>query len=101
MEITKDTRLMDILKEYPWMEKELPEKVPAAKALLSPVGKLFLKKATIGSFLWGRRGALDTPCGRELTIRDSLKHKGAAVCCTIVLPNKLKVATFAVCEFKD
>ncbi len=48
MEITKDTRLMDILKEYPWMEKELPEKVPAAKALLSPVGKLFLKKATIG-----------------------------------------------------
>ena len=47
MEITKDTKLMDILAEYPWLEKELVQKYPVFKALLNPIGRRFVKNATL------------------------------------------------------
>ena len=47
MEITKDTKLTDILNEYPWLEKELVDKFPAFKALLNPIGRRFVRNATL------------------------------------------------------
>ena len=47
MEITKDTRLIDILNEYPWIKDVLIEKNPKAKMLFSPIGKALLMKGTI------------------------------------------------------
>ena len=47
MEVTKDTKLTDILAEYPWLEKELVAKFPAFKALLNPIGRRFVKNATL------------------------------------------------------
>lgn len=48
MELTKDTKLMDVLAEYPWLREELAEKYPKFKALDTRLGRLFLKNATIG-----------------------------------------------------
>ena len=47
MEITKDTKLTDILNEYPWLEKELVDKFPAFRALLNPIGRRFVRNATL------------------------------------------------------
>ena len=48
MEITKDTKLTDILNEYPWLEKELVDKFPAFRALLNPIGRRFVSFVCIG-----------------------------------------------------
>ena len=47
MSVTKDTRLTDILKEYPWLKAELLKKYPAFKALDNPLGMAFIRKSTI------------------------------------------------------
>lgn len=47
MEITKDTKLADLLAEYPWLKAELPKVNEKFKMLSSPVGKIMLGKATI------------------------------------------------------
>lgn len=46
--ITKDTKLKDILDAYPWLKDVLPEMDSRFKLLDSPMGKMFLRKATIG-----------------------------------------------------
>ena len=48
MEFNKDTKLKDILAEYPWLREELIKQEPKFKLLDSPLGKIILKKATIG-----------------------------------------------------
>ncbi len=48
MEFTKDTRLLDILDAYPWIKEELPKKDSRFALLDSALGRMFLKKATIG-----------------------------------------------------
>ena len=47
MEITKDTLLRDILAEYPWMREELIKQNEKFRLLDTPLGKVFMKKATI------------------------------------------------------
>jgi hypothetical protein len=47
MEITKDTKLADLLAEYPWLKAELPKVNEKFKMLNTPVGKIMLGKATV------------------------------------------------------
>ena len=47
MNITNDTKLSEILKEYPWMIDEAVKIDERFKILKNPVGKLFIKNATI------------------------------------------------------
>ena len=46
-EITPETRLHDLLKQYPDLRKRLPELAPEFKMLNSPLGKLIARKADV------------------------------------------------------
>lgn len=47
MEITKDTRLADLIAQYPWLKSEMAKVNEKFKILNTPVGKIMLGKATI------------------------------------------------------
>ena len=47
MEITKETKLADLLAEYPWLKGEMAKVNEKFKLMNSPVGKIMLGKATI------------------------------------------------------
>lgn len=47
MEITKDTKLADLIAQYPWLKKEMAKVNEKFKMLNTPVGKIMLGKATI------------------------------------------------------
>ena len=47
MEITKDTRLADLIAQYPWLKEEMAKVNEKFKMLNSPIGKIMLGKATI------------------------------------------------------
>ena len=47
MEITKETKLADLLTEYPWLKEEMAKVNDKFKMLNSPVGKIMMSKATI------------------------------------------------------
>ena len=47
MEINRDTRLADILAEYPWLKDEAMKISDKFKLLDTPLGKVMFKKATI------------------------------------------------------
>ncbi len=47
MEITKDTKLADLIAQYPWMKAEIAKVNEKFKMLNTPVGKIMLGKATI------------------------------------------------------
>ena len=47
MEITKDTRLSDLITQYPWLKTEMAKVNEKFKMLNTPVGKIMLGKATI------------------------------------------------------
>lgn len=47
MNITVDTKLNEIMKEYPWLLDEAIKIDAGFKILNNPVGKLFIKNATI------------------------------------------------------
>ena len=47
MEITKDTRLADLIAQYPWLKEEMAQVNPKFKMLNSPIGKIMMGKATI------------------------------------------------------
>jgi len=47
MEITKDTKLKDILEEYPQLRNILPEINPKFNMINSPMGKIMINKVTI------------------------------------------------------
>ena len=57
MELTKDTKLKDILKEYPWLIDEAVKLDGRFKALRSPLGKLLLAKADVAEA--SRRTGID------------------------------------------
>ncbi len=46
--MTKDTKITDLTKEYPWLLDEVVKLDDRLKILKTPVGKLMIKKATIG-----------------------------------------------------
>lgn len=47
MEITKDTKLADLISQYPWLKAEMAKVNEKFKMLNKPVGKIMLGKATI------------------------------------------------------
>ena len=47
MQITRDTRLLDLINRYPWLKDELPKINEKFKILNTPMGKIMLGKATI------------------------------------------------------
>lgn len=47
MEITKDTKLKDLISTYPWLKDEITKVNDKFKMLNTPVGKMMLGKATI------------------------------------------------------
>ena len=47
MEITKETKLADLIAQYPWLKAEMAQVNPKFKMLNSPVGKIMMGKATI------------------------------------------------------
>ena len=46
-EITKDTKLKDLISTYPWLKDEMAKVNDKFKMLNTPVGKVMLGKATI------------------------------------------------------
>ena len=47
MEITKETKLADLIAQYPWLKEEMAKVNEKFKMLNSPVGKIMMGKATI------------------------------------------------------
>lgn len=47
MKITGETKLKDILKEYPWLLDEAVKIDDRFKILQNPIGKMFIQNATI------------------------------------------------------
>ena len=47
MNITKDTKLKDLLAEYPWLKDEITKVNDKFKMLNTPAGKIMLGKADI------------------------------------------------------
>lgn len=47
MQITRDTRLLDLINQYPWLKDELPKINEKFKMLNTPMGKIMMWKATI------------------------------------------------------
>lgn len=47
MEITRDTKLKDLISTYPWLKDEITKVNNKFKMLNTPVGKVMLGKATI------------------------------------------------------
>ena len=47
MQITRDTRLLDLINQYPWLKNELPKINEKFKMLNTPMGKIMMGKATI------------------------------------------------------
>lgn len=45
--ITTETKLSDLMAQYPWLKEEIAQVNPKFKMLNSPVGKIMLGKATI------------------------------------------------------
>ena len=47
MNITGDTKLLDLMDQYPWLKEEAMKLSPEIKKVDTPIGRMFLKKATI------------------------------------------------------
>ena len=47
MEITRETKLSDLIAQYPWLREEMAKVNEKFKMLNSPIGKIMLGKATI------------------------------------------------------
>ena len=47
MEINKETKLADLIAQYPWLKEEMAQVNEKFKMLNSPIGKIMMGKATI------------------------------------------------------
>ena len=57
MNINKDTKLSDLLTAYPWLKTELSTVNEKFKMVNTPMGKVMLKKTTIGDM--SKRSGMD------------------------------------------
>ena len=57
MEITKETKLFDLLARYPWLREELSKVNEKFKMLNTPMGKIMMDKATIDEM--SKRSGMD------------------------------------------
>ena len=55
--ITAETRLSDLIAQYPWLKEEMVKVNEKFKMLSSPVGKLMMGKATIAEM--SKRSGMD------------------------------------------
>lgn len=58
MQITRDTRLLDLINQYPWLKDELPKTNEKFKMLNTPMGKIMMGKATIVEM--SKKSGMDT-----------------------------------------
>ena len=47
MDITKETKLADLVSQYPWLKEELSKVNDKFKMLNTPMGRIMMGKATI------------------------------------------------------
>lgn len=57
MEITRETRLSDLINQYSWLKDELPKINDKFKMLNTPMGKIIMGKATITEM--SRKSSMD------------------------------------------
>ena len=57
MEITKDTKLKDLISTYPWLKDDIAKVSDKFKMLNTPVGKVMMGKATIAEM--SRKSGID------------------------------------------
>ena len=57
IEITKDTRLIELLTEYPWLKEEITKVNDKFHMLNTPLGKVMMSKATIAGMC--RKSGMD------------------------------------------
>ena len=57
MEINKETKLSELLAQYPWLKEAIATVNPKFKMLNSPVGKMMMGKATIAEM--SKRSGMD------------------------------------------
>ena len=57
MEITKETKLSDLVSQYPWLKEELTKVNDKFKMLNSPMGKIVMGRATIAEM--SRKSGMD------------------------------------------
>ena len=57
MEITKETKLSDLLDQYPWLKEELSKVNDKFRMLNTPMGKIMMGKATIAEM--SKRSGMD------------------------------------------
>ena len=57
MEITKETKLSDLLGQYPWLKEELSKVSDKFRMLNTPMGKIMMGKATIAEM--SKRSGMD------------------------------------------
>ena len=57
MEITKETKLTELLGQYPWLKEELSKVNNKFKMLNTPMGKIMMGKATIAEM--SKRSGMD------------------------------------------
>ena len=57
MEITKETKLSDLLDQYPWLKEELSKVNDKFRMLNSPMSKIMMGKATIAEM--SKRSGMD------------------------------------------
>ena len=64
MEITKETKLSDLIAQYSWLKEEMAKVNEKFKMLNSPVGKLMMGKATIAEMSKRSGMEMDVLIGR-------------------------------------
>ena len=57
MEITKETKLSDLIAQYPWLKEEMAKVNEKFKMLNTAVGKIMMGKATIAEM--SKRSGMD------------------------------------------
>ena len=57
-EITKETKLADLLAQYPWLKEEMAKVNDKFKMLNTPMGKIMMGKATIAEM--SKKSGMDT-----------------------------------------
>ena len=57
MEISKETKLSDLLGRYPWLKEELSKVNDKFRMLKTPIGKIMMGKATIAEM--SKRSGMD------------------------------------------
>lgn len=77
MEITRDTRLSDVLREYPWLLEEAVKLDSRFRMLDSPLGRLLMRRATVAELSRRTGIAEDVLVSRirELIIRGSARRR--------------------------